>query len=54
MVCIHINIHVDVGSQTGSQIWIENKTTQCLQEELAKKFTNAIIIIFYNDTLLTI
>lgn len=36
MVCIHINIHVDVGSQTGSQIWIENKTTQCLQKELAK------------------
>lgn len=54
MVCIHINIHVDVGSQTGSQIWIENKNTEYLQKECAKKFANAIIIIFYNYTMLTI
>lgn len=50
MVCIHINIHVDVGFQ----IWIESKTTECLQKELTKQFANAIIIIFYNDTMLTI
>lgn len=50
MVCIHINIHVDVGFQ----IWIESKTTECLQKELTKQFTNAIIIIFYKDTMLTI
>lgn len=50
MVCIHINIHVDVGFQ----IWIGSRTTDYLQKELAKQFSNAIITIFFNDTMLTI